>query len=70
VLNLYAGTNLVRPAGYSVEVAPEDARFWSPQVRYRVYRLEPPLGRRITAETARLLQRQATNAPAGDPAPE
>lgn len=69
VLNLYAGTKLVRPVGYSVEVAPEDARFWSPQVSYRISRIEPPPGRRITAEAARQLLLQATNAPPNNGSP-
>lgn len=69
VLNLYAGTNLVRPVGYSVEIAPEDARFWSPVARYRVYQIESPLGRRITSEAVRQFLLQSTNASASDRAP-
>jgi hypothetical protein len=45
VLNLYARKAITRPGAYSVEVAPGDDRFWQRTARYRIYRIENPIGR-------------------------
>lgn len=48
VLNLHAGTNLVRPAAYSLELPAGTERFWQRSVPYRVYQIENRLGRGIS----------------------
>lgn len=52
VLNLYANTNLTRPAAYSIELPPEENHFWQNIARFRIYRIENRLGRCISAESA------------------
>lgn len=48
ILNLHAGTNLVRPAAYSLELPAGTERFWQPSVPYRIYQIENRLGRDIS----------------------
>lgn len=62
VLNLYAGTNQVYPLGYSFEIPPEDAPFWSATVRYRIWQIESQLGGNLPTESARQIWLQSTNA--------
>jgi hypothetical protein len=47
VLGLYDGNPVSRPAAYSVELLPGEAHFWQPDMRFRVYRIENQLGRRV-----------------------
>jgi hypothetical protein len=39
VLSFYAGKSLPRPGAYSVELQPEDRRFWQDRIRFRVYEI-------------------------------
>jgi len=46
LLELYAAHAATRPRAYSVELLPGDERFWQAPFRFRIYRIENPLGRR------------------------
>jgi len=46
LLELYAAHAATRPRAYSVELLPGDERFWQVPFRFRIYRIENPLGRR------------------------
>ena len=52
VLDLYTGNAVTRPGAYSVELTPEQRRFWQDTVRYRLYRIENRLGRCAPADLA------------------
>jgi len=40
VANLYSGTRIVRPIAYSIELAPNDERWWQDAIYYRIFRIE------------------------------
>ena len=66
VLNLYADGEVTRPSAYSVELLPQDKRYWERAVRYRVYRIENRLGRNINAELASRLRPTVLQAKTGN----
>ncbi|HVV70607.1 MAG TPA: hypothetical protein VHI52_03770, partial [Verrucomicrobiae bacterium] len=50
VLNLYTNGPVRHPVAYSVELLPGEQRFWKPDIHFRLYRIENPLGRNVSAE--------------------
>jgi hypothetical protein len=52
VLNLYASRAIARPGACSVELLPGEQRYWRESARYRIYKVQSRLGRRVPAELA------------------
>jgi hypothetical protein len=52
VLNLYASRAMARPGACSVELRPGEQRYWRESARYRIYKVQSRLGRRVPAELA------------------
>jgi len=48
VLELFDANPATRPRAYSVELLPQDERFWQTPVRFRICQIENPLGRRTS----------------------
>jgi hypothetical protein len=55
ILNLYMGTRIARPTGWSVEFAPDTRKFWQDKIVCRIYKVETKLGRDAPTELSRLL---------------
>ena len=53
VLNLYTSGPMKHPSAYSIELLPGEERFWQPDIRFRIYRIENRLGRCVTEAEAR-----------------
>lgn len=49
-IKLYHGTSVVRPESYSIEIVPTAFDLWKPDVRYRIYKIENPIGFRFSPE--------------------
>jgi hypothetical protein len=49
VRRFYEGGAVLRPGAYSVELLAQDERFWQATLRFRIYRVENPLGARAVA---------------------
>jgi hypothetical protein len=64
ILNLYMGTRIARPTGWSVEFAPDTHVFWQDKIVCRLYKIESKLGRDAPIELSRLLPPE-TPPPAG-----
>jgi hypothetical protein len=56
VLNLYANRSIWRPGACGAEVVPGEECYWQERVRYRIYKLESPLGRCTPADAAKRLR--------------
>ena len=50
VLDLYTGKAIIRPVGCAVELSPNTECFWQSAIRFRIYQLENPLGKRPSAD--------------------
>jgi hypothetical protein len=62
VLNLYASRAIARPGACSVELLPGEQRYWREAARYRIYKVQSRLGRRVPAElAARLFESMPTS---------
>jgi len=48
VLELFDANPATRPRAYSVELLPGDERYWQTPIRFRIYRIENPLGQRTS----------------------
>jgi hypothetical protein len=53
VLDLYRGTLITHPAGYSVEISPDTLGFWQAAIKFRIYQIENPLGRFPSPDSTR-----------------
>jgi len=47
VLNLYDSNGCARPGAYSVELLPGEEQFWQGAIRFRIYKIENQVGRRV-----------------------
>ena len=63
VLDLYTSNRIVRPTAYSVELSPDEKQYWQKEVRFRIYRLDPQLGRCARRELAWQLRYPGFQAP-------
>ena len=50
VMNLYAGQNMTRPGGYSVELSAGEEYCWKPDIGFRVYKIQNRLGQCVSSE--------------------
>jgi hypothetical protein len=48
VLEFYGTNSATRPRAYSVELLPGDKQLWRASIRFRIYRIENPLGHRAS----------------------
>lgn len=54
-LNLYTASAIARPYACSVELGAGNQHFWQETIRYRIYKIEKPLGRGARENLPRLL---------------